>query len=188
MAVRVFMVGKSDTVMAQMAIDMGPEFEVTHMEDIERARKEYNAESYDVVILGRALKGPVREVLLGTVHGEASGPPVITSLAPQGRLSAAHARAAISGADKGPKVLTVTSADGKRVRFELRQPADVTVTLYSLSMMQYLLKEKPVFEGTLPAGTHEIAIPRTLGDRFERKHLYIAADNRDARLIKLRGL
>src|SRR5689334_9586630 len=122
MAVRVFMVGKSDTVMAQMAIDMGPEFEVTHMEDYERARKEYDADKYDVVILGRALKGPVREALLGTVHG---GPPVITSLAPQGRLSAAHARAAISGADKGPKVLTVTSADGKRVRFELRQPADV---------------------------------------------------------------
>jgi hypothetical protein len=182
------MVGKSDTVMAQMATDMGQDFEVTHTQDIGRARNEFDAAKYDVVILGRALKGPDREALLGTVHGPANGLAVITSLAPCGALSAAHARAAISEVDSGEKVLNVTGTNGREVRFELARAAEVTVTLYTLTMFQYLLKVKPIFNGPLPAGSHEVEIPRTFSDRFERKHLYVAADNRDARLIKLRGL
>jgi hypothetical protein len=188
MAIRVFMVGKSDKVMEQMAADMGPEFEVTHTEKVSRAREEFDPEKYDVVILGRALKGPDREALLGTVSDPRAGLPVITSLAPCGQLSAAHAKAAISEARPEAKILKVSGVDAHHVRFHLTRPADVTVTLYTLSMMQYLLKVKPIFSGPLPAGSHEIEIPRTIGDRFERKHLYVSADNRDARLIKMRGL
>lgn len=184
MAIRVFMVGKSDTVMAEMAKDMGPDFEVSHFQDAERAAREFDPAKYDVVILGRALKAPDREKLLGTVHEL----PVLISLAPQGKLSAAHARAALSAADKGPKVLTVTGTDGGHVRFDLTKQAEVTVTLYTLSLFQYLLDIRPAFQGTLDAGSHEVAIPRSFKDRFERKHLYVAADNGDAYLIHLPGL
>jgi hypothetical protein len=76
----------------------------------------------------------------------------------------------------------------KQVQFSLTEDADVEVILYSLTMMQYLLKVNPIFSGKLAAGSHVVEIPRTRGDIFERKHLYVAANNRDARLIKLRGL
>lgn len=188
MKVRVFMVGKKAEVMDRMAREMGPDFEVTHYDDVARARAAFDADKFDVVILGRALKQPDREAILGTVSG-AEGVPVIDSIGPQGVLSAAHARAAISEAGPTAKVLRVTSASDKRVRFELTRDADVTVTFYGLTVMQRNLKVRPVFQGRLAAGTHQIDIPRTFSDRFtERKHLYVAADNGDARLIRLPGL
>lgn len=188
-ATRVFMVGKSDAVMAEMARDMGPEFAVHHSQDVARACADFDPERYDVAILGRALKAPDRDRLLRTIAESEHPIPVITSLAPCGRLSAAHARAAVSAAATGERVLEQQQVTGRGVTFRLRGPAEVTMTLYTLTMMRYILKEKPLFDGLLGAGVHHLPIRRSWSDRFERKHLYLAtADGRDAFLTHLPGL
>jgi hypothetical protein len=186
--IRVFMVGKSDQVMAQMADEMGPEFAVTHNQDISRAVREFRPEDFDVVILGRALKPDDRQTLLTSIEKSGSRLPVITSLAPQGKLSAAHAKAAISGAAPGDKVLTAEQPDGKQITFTLSKPQDVTITLYTLSALTYKLAIRPVESKHFDVGRHTVAIPRTLADRFERKHLYVASGNGDAYLFKVPGI
>lgn len=187
MSTRVLMVGKSNAVMAEMARDMGPEFDVRHTEDVREAAAELDPRAFDVVILGRALKPDGRQALLRAIEETDGRLAVLTSLAPCGKLSAAHARAAMSAAT-GRTTLTAASVRGSELTFDLTAPARVTVTLYTLTALRYILKVKPILTRDFPAGRQALRIPRTLSDRFERKHLYVAADDGDAFLLKMRGL
>src|SRR5437763_16164596 len=90
------MVGKDDTVMAKMAADMGPDFTVSHTQDVEQALADPAAPGVDAVVLGRALNDDAREALRRRFAREGAGPAIVNSLGPHGVLVAAQVRGALS--------------------------------------------------------------------------------------------
>jgi hypothetical protein len=168
---RVLLVGKRARILDQLAdalTRLG--LHVREETDIDRARRQIDGATVDVLAVGRAIKPAQRDELYQTLRAKNPRLQLVQGLAPITPLLVAQIEEALTTPSRDTRVVGSVHLEipNQRIVVTMRRPAEATVVMHRLDML-YRAHEMDIHRGPLARGRNFLPVR----GQYQRGERYI---------------